>query len=74
MQIATQHAKGKCVGTGKHVKERLLLSGIARNGRDIVHWHSQVAGLVEANLADAAFVFFDETAMAAGKTAESMAA
>ena len=65
MQIAAQHAEGQSVRTGQRVKERFLFRRIASQRGDIIDGHAQVATFIEANFADAALAFLNETAMTA---------
>ncbi len=52
------------------MKERLLLSWVALQGRDVVHRYAQLTAFVETNFADAALAFPYQTAMTAGETVQ----
>ena len=65
--------KVKVSEPGSTWKKGFLLSWIAGERGDVVCRHAQMSALVEANFADAALAFFDETAMAAGVTLQRAA-
>jgi hypothetical protein len=72
MKIATHHTEGEGVAAGQDVEERLLLDGVALHPGDVAVGDPESAGLVEADLADAAEALADEAAVPAGQAADGV--
>lgn len=74
MQIATQHSEAVRERSGRSVKERLLLDGIALHSGNVTERNVELAAAIEAYFADSRLPFLNRTAMTARKAANAAVA
>src|SRR5262249_9550631 len=71
VQVAAEHPEGEGVGSGKGVKERLLLDGVALDRPDVAPRDLEPPALVVADAADSLAAIRDGAAVSAGEALQA---